>query len=236
MIEVKNLYKIYYRGENEVQALKNVSLSINEGEFVAITGPSGSGKSTFMNILGCLDKLTFGEYILNGVPIQERTEKELSKLRNSRIGFVFQSFNLIPRVSALENVELPLFYARKTKNQRRERALELLEKVGLADRVNHMPSEMSGGQTQRVAIARALANEPSIILADEPTGNLDSNSGNDIIDILKKLNDEGVTVIIVTHELEITQKCKRTIRFKDGELVQDKLTNGLYIQPGFWRF
>ncbi len=225
MIEVKNLYKIYYRGENEVQALKNVSLSIKEGEFVAITGPSGSGKSTFMNILGCLDKLTFGEYILDGVSIQERTEKELSKLRNSRIGFVFQSFNLIPRVSALKNVELPLFYARKTKNQRRERALELLEKVGLSDRVNHMPNEMSGGQTQRVAIARALTNEPSIILADEPTGNLDSKSGSDIMNILKKLNDEGVTVIIVTHELEITQKCKRTIIFKDGELVQDKLTS-----------
>ncbi|SHG95917.1 putative ABC transport system ATP-binding protein [Tepidibacter thalassicus DSM 15285] len=223
MIEVKNLQKIYQNGDVKVSALKNISLTIKEGEFVAIMGSSGSGKSTFMNILGCLDRLTSGEYLLDGIPIQERTEEELSEIRNLKIGFVFQSFNLIPRTTALKNVELPLLYARKKQNYRRKKAMELLEKVGLKDRIYHMPNEMSGGQRQRVAIARALANEPPLILADEPTGNLDSKSGEEVMEIFKKLNNEGVTIIIVTHELDIAQHCKRIVTFKDGNLIGDEL-------------
>ncbi|SHJ77595.1 ABC transporter ATP-binding protein [Tepidibacter formicigenes] len=223
MIEVKNLQKVYQNGDIKVPALKDISLKIEEGEFVAIMGSSGSGKSTFMNILGCLDRLTSGEYLLDGIPIQERNEEELSQIRNLKIGFVFQSFNLIPRTTALKNVELPLLYARKTQSDRREKAMELLEKVGLKDRIYHMPNEMSGGQRQRVAIARALANEPPLILADEPTGNLDSKSGEEVMEIFKKLNDEGVTIIIVTHEPDIAQHCKRIVTFKDGNLISDEL-------------
>ncbi|MEJ8553318.1 ABC transporter ATP-binding protein [Tepidibacter sp. Z1-5] len=223
MIEVKNLEKVYQNGDIKVPALKNVSLTIKEGEFVAIMGSSGSGKSTFMNILGCLDKPTSGEYLLDGIPIQDRNEEELSNIRNLKIGFVFQSFNLIPRTSSLKNVELPLLYARKSQNARREKAVAILEKVGLKDRIHHMPNELSGGQRQRVAIARALANEPPLILADEPTGNLDSKSGDEVMEIFKKLNDEGVTIILVTHEPEIAQHCKRIVAFKDGVLIKDEL-------------
>ncbi len=223
MIEIKNLQKIYKNGEIEVPALKGISLTIKEGEFVAIMGSSGSGKSTLMNVLGCLDKPTIGEYILDGIPIQERNEEELSAVRNLKIGFVFQSFNLIPRTSALKNVELPLLYARKNQKDRRERAMELLEKVGLKERMHHMPNELSGGQRQRVAIARALANDPPIILADEPTGNLDSKSGEEVMGIFKQLNKEGVTIVLVTHEPDIAQHCKRVVAFKDGILIKDEL-------------
>ncbi|WP_099192010.1 ABC transporter ATP-binding protein [Tepidibacter mesophilus] len=223
MIEVKNLEKVYQNGDIKVPALKNVSLNIKEGEFVAIMGSSGSGKSTFMNILGCLDKPTAGEYLLDGIPIQDRNEEELSDIRNLKIGFVFQSFNLIPRTSSLKNVELPLLYARKNQNDRKKKAINILEKVGLKDRIHHMPNELSGGQRQRVAIARALANEPPLILADEPTGNLDSKSGDEVMEIFKKLNDEGVTIILVTHEPEIAQHCKRIVAFKDGVLIKDEL-------------
>ncbi len=223
MIEVKNLEKVYQNGDIKVPALKNVSLNIKEGEFVAIMGSSGSGKSTFMNILGCLDKPTSGEYLLDGISIQDRNEEELSDIRNLKIGFVFQSFNLIPRTSSLKNVELPLLYARKNQNDRKKKATDILEKVGLRDRIHHMPNELSGGQRQRVAIARALANEPPLILADEPTGNLDSKSGDEVMEIFKKLNDEGVTIILVTHEPEIAQHCKRIVAFKDGVLIKDEL-------------
>jgi len=223
MIEVKNLEKVYQNGDIKVPALKNVSLTIKEGEFVAIMGSSGSGKSTFMNILGCLDKPTSGEYLLDGIPIQGRNEEELSDIRNLKIGFVFQSFNLIPRTSSLKNVELPLLYARKNQSDRREKAITILEKVGLKERIHHMPNELSGGQRQRVAIARALANEPPLILADEPTGNLDSKSGDEVMDIFKSLNNEGVTIILVTHEPEIAQHCKRVVTFKDGVLIKDEL-------------
>ncbi|WFD11963.1 ABC transporter ATP-binding protein [Tepidibacter hydrothermalis] len=223
MIEVKNLQKVYQNGDIKVPALKNVSLTVKEGEFVAIMGSSGSGKSTFMNILGCLDKPTSGEYLLDGIPIQDRNEEELSDIRNLKIGFVFQSFNLIPRTSSLKNVELPLLYARKNQNDRRKKAISILEKVGLKERIHHMPNELSGGQRQRVAIARALANEPPLILADEPTGNLDSKSGDEVMEIFKKLNDEGVTIILVTHEPEIAQHCKRIVAFKDGVLIKDEL-------------
>lgn len=223
MIEVKNLEKVYQNGDIKVPALKNVSLTIKEGEFVAIMGSSGSGKSTFMNILGCLDKPTSGEYLLDGIPIQGRNEEELSDIRNLKIGFVFQSFNLIPRTSSLKNVELPLLYARKNQSDRKEKAISILEKVGLKERIHHMPNELSGGQRQRVAIARALANEPPLILADEPTGNLDSKSGDEVMEIFKSLNNEGVTIILVTHEPEIAQHCKRVVTFKDGVLIKDEL-------------
>lgn len=223
MIEVKNLEKVYQNGDIKVPALKNVSLTIEEGEFVAIMGSSGSGKSTFMNILGCLDKPTSGEYLLDGIPIQGRTEEELSDIRNLKIGFVFQSFNLIPRTSSLKNVELPLLYARQSQNVRRKKAISILEKVGLKERIHHMPNELSGGQRQRVAIARALANEPPLILADEPTGNLDTKSGDEVMGIFKSLNNEGVTIILVTHEPEIAQHCKRIVAFKDGVLIKDEL-------------
>ena len=225
MIEIKNLQKIYKNGEIEVPALIDVNLNINKGEYVAIMGSSGSGKSTLMNILGCLDKASFGEYLLDGIPIQERDEDQLSKIRNLKIGFVFQSFNLIPRTSALKNVELPLLYAGQSKKERRKRAEKLLERVGLGDRMDHMPNELSGGQKQRVAIARALANNPPIILADEPTGNLDSKSTEEIMAIFKELNDEGVTIIVVSHEEDIAKHCKRIVVFKDGRLLKDDLVN-----------
>ena len=225
MIEINGLQKIYKNGEIEVPALKDVNLNIKKGEYVAIMGSSGSGKSTLMNIIGCLDKVTFGDYLLDGIPIQDRDENELSSIRNLKIGFVFQSFNLIPRTSALKNVELPLLYAGKSKKERKARAEKLLERVGLADRMDHMPNELSGGQKQRVAIARALANNPPIILADEPTGNLDSKSTEEIMAIFKELNDEGVTIIIVSHEEDIAKHCKRIIVFKDGRLIKDDLVN-----------
>lgn len=223
IIKMDDIGKIYDTGKVQVEALKNVSLGIEEGEFVSIMGPSGSGKSTLMNIIGCLDRSTSGYYELDGVNISELEDTELAKIRNKKIGFVFQSFNLLPRLTALQNVELPMVYAGARKNERREKAIEALDKVGLVDRMDHKPNELSGGQKQRVAIARALVNNPAIILADEPTGNLDTASGEDIMAIFQDLNREGATIVLVTHELDIAEHTKRIIRFRDGFLTVDEL-------------
>lgn len=222
VIKVDRLYKTYKMGDIEVKALRGVSLNITEGEFIAIMGSSGSGKSTFMNIIGCLDRPTAGEYFLEGIDIKEKTENDLSYIRNQKIGFVFQAFNLIPRTTSLKNVELPLIYGKISSNERKERAKSMLEIVGLGDRIYHLPNELSGGQKQRVAIARALANNPSIILADEPTGNLDSSSSKEIMELFRQLNSEGKTVIIVTHERDIAEYTDRIITFKDGEIIKDE--------------
>ena len=221
VIRVEDLKKVYRNGEVEVHALRGINLEICRGDFVAIMGTSGSGKSTLMNILGCLDRPSSGNYYLEGIDIKDKTDDELSEIRNLNIGFVFQSFNLISRTSALKNVELPMIYAKVKASVREERAMELLGKVGLADRYAHMPNELSGGQKQRVAIARALANRPSIIFADEPTGALDSKSSVEIMDIFTQLNREGNTVIVVTHEPEIAAFTNRIITFRDGQVVQD---------------
>lgn len=222
VISINNLVKTYKNGSIEVHALKEINLTIEKGEFVAIMGTSGSGKSTLMNILGCLDRPSQGEYCLEGISISDKTDNELSYIRNKKIGFVFQSFNLISRTSAAKNVELPMVYGKMGASARRKRALELLEGVGLGDRAEHMPNELSGGQRQRVAIARALANEPPIILADEPTGNLDSRSSVEIMELFTKLNREhGNTVIVVTHEAEIAEFTDRIITFKDGQIISD---------------
>jgi len=221
MILIDNLWKIYSNGNIQVEALKGINIHIEEGEFVAIMGPSGSGKSTLMNILGCLDKPTKGRFRLDNEKIEELDDIQLAAIRNKKIGFVFQSFNLLPRINAFKNVELPMIYANIPSNLRQENALKALKKVGLEDRLHHKPNELSGGQKQRVAIARALVNNPAVILADEPTGNLDSKSSEEIMDIFKQLNDEGVTIIIVTHERDIAERAKRIITFKDGEIVED---------------
>ena len=219
IITVDNINKTYKNGSLELQVLKNISFKVDKGEFLAIMGSSGSGKSTMMNILGCLDNQYEGRYILDGIDKSKSTENELSEIRNKKIGFIFQSFNLLPRLTALENVELPLVYSSIPKEERHKRANELLEMVGLKDRIHHRPNELSGGQRQRVAIARALVNNPSIILADEPTGNLDSKSEEEIIEILQKLNKMGKTIVIVTHEPSIGEIAERKIIFKDGEII-----------------
>ena len=219
IITVDKVNKTYKNGSLELQVLKNISFKVDKGEFLAIMGSSGSGKSTMMNILACLDSQYEGTYILDGIDISKLTENQLSEIRNKKIGFIFQSFNLLPRLSALENVELPLVYSSIPKAERHKRAAELLEMVGLKDRMHHKPNELSGGQRQRVAIARALVNDPSIILADEPTGNLDSKSEEEIIEILQELNRTGKTIVIVTHEPNIGDIAQRKIVFKDGEII-----------------
>lgn len=220
-IQVQRLSKDYVLGDVVVHALRGVDVTIGESEFVAIMGPSGSGKSTFMNVIGCLDRPTAGEYILNGEPVARMNDNQLADIRNRYIGFVFQNFNLLPRTSALKNVELPLMYA-GMKN-RRERAIAALEKVGLGQRMDHRPNELSGGQQQRVAIARAIVNDPVLILGDEPTGNLDSRTSEEIMALFQDLNRHGKTVVIVTHEEEIARHCKRIIRFKDGRIQLDEI-------------
>ncbi|MBQ5675832.1 MAG: ABC transporter ATP-binding protein [Lachnospiraceae bacterium] len=221
LIEIQDICKIYNPGENEVRALDGVSLQIKHGEYVAIIGQSGSGKSTLMNMLGCLDVPSSGAYILNGCDVSHMTDDELSDIRNKEIGFIFQGFNLIAALTALENVELPLIYRGVPKKERERLSIAALEKVGLGHRMDHKPSEMSGGQQQRVAIARAIAQAPPIILADEPTGNLDSNSSKEIIEILKELHKDGRTVILITHDNEIAEQAKRVIKIKDGKIERD---------------
>ncbi|NOX89585.1 MAG: ABC transporter ATP-binding protein [Calditrichaeota bacterium] len=225
LIRIENLTKIYQLGKVQVRALNSINLTIEKNEYVAIMGPSGSGKSTLMNIIGCLDVPTEGRYILNDRDVSNLTDDELAQIRNKEIGFVFQTFNLLPRANALHNVELPLIYNGTPRAIRRQMALEVLEKVGLAERASHRPSELSGGQRQRVAIARALINNPSLILADEPTGNLDSKTGEEIMQIIRDLNDAGNTIILVTHEEHIAQRCKRIIRLLDGEIIKDELND-----------
>jgi len=222
IIQIENLFKVYRNGSLEVTALRDVSFSVAVREFVAIMGQSGSGKSTLMNILGCLDSLTSGQYHLDGEDVSQIAGKKLAMIRNRKIGFVFQSYNLLPRLNALQNVELPMIYAGTTSKKRRQAALEALERVGLTDRIHHKPSEMSGGQKQRVAIARALVNQPAILLADEPTGNLDSRSGEEIMGIFQRLNREGVTIVMVTHEPDIADHTNRIVAFKDGRIIRDE--------------
>ena len=222
LIRLVDMVKIYDTGSIKVLGLKRINLTIKRGEFVAIMGQSGSGKSTLMNILGCLDRPTMGHYYLDGIDTADMSPDALSAIRNRKIGFVFQSFNLISRTSALKNVELPMTYAHKSKKMREQRALELLERVGLGERYEHMPNELSGGQRQRVAIARALANEPPLILADEPTGNLDTASSVEIMELFSRLHKEGATVVVVTHEEDIAAFTERIIRFRDGQVVSDK--------------
>jgi putative ABC transport system ATP-binding protein len=223
MIQLKDITKIYRMGEVDFTVLFGVSLNVRSGEFIAIMGPSGSGKSTIMNIIGCLDRPTSGSYRFEDREINALTDDELASIRNVKIGFVFQTFNLLARFSALKNVEVPLIYGGVPARLRKERAIPLLEKVGLADRLHHKPTELSGGQQQRVAIARALVNNPPLLLADEPTGNLDSRSGDDILTILTKLNEQGVTVIIVTHDQSVAARCKRVINVKDGQIINDEV-------------
>lgn len=227
LIEVRDVYKIYNPGENQVNALDGVSITIDEGEFVAIIGQSGSGKSTLMNMLGLLDTPTHGEYYINGKLVDDLTDDQMSAIRNEEIGFIFQGFNLISSLTALENVELPLVYRGMPKQERRVISQDALERVGLGGRMNHLPAEMSGGQQQRVAVARAIAARPPVILADEPTGNLDTKSTKEVMAILHELKDEGRTVIVITHDNEIAEEAERVIRIRDGKVVED------YINPGY---
>ncbi len=216
MIKMKNVFKTYQTGKIEFQALKGIDLTINKGEYLSIVGPSGSGKSTLMNIIGCLDVPSGGDYLLDNEPVDKMTSNQLADIRNKKIGFVFQAFNLLPYATAYENIEVPLLFARANARERKERITELLSRVGLADKVNNKPTEMSGGEMQRVAIARSLANNPDIILADEPTGNLDSKSGLEIIKIFDELHQNGKTVIMITHDMNLASKTDKIIKLKDG--------------------
>ena len=221
VIQIENLTRVYQMGETEVRALAGVSLEVKRNEYIAIMGPSGSGKSTLMNMIGCLDTPSSGEYILNGNRVSQMNDSDLAEVRNREIGFVFQTFNLLPRTSCLANVELPLIYAGVKASDRKERALDVLDKVGLGDRVDHKPNELSGGQRQRVAIARALVNSPSILLADEPTGNLDTKTGDEIMLLFEELYRAGNTIILVTHENEIAEYARRIVRLRDGLVEKD---------------
>ncbi|WP_366510778.1 ABC transporter ATP-binding protein [Clostridium cochlearium] len=223
IIKLEDIEKVYDTGAIKLKALNKINLSIDEREFVAIMGASGSGKSTMMNILGCLDSITSGKYYLDGVDISSLDSNELAEIRNKKIGFVFQAFNLLPKLTSIANVELPMMYAGVPKEERKIRAQKALERVGLKDRIYHKPTELSGGQKQRVAIARALVNDPSILLADEPTGNLDSKSTVEIMGIFQELNNEGVTIVMVTHEDDVAMHTKRAVVFKDGNIISDKL-------------
>ena len=231
IIETNQISKTYRMGEEEVRALKSISIQIQRGEYVAFMGPSGSGKSTLMNIVGCLDTPTAGTYHLNDNDVSDLSESELATIRNKEIGFVFQTFNLLPRYSSLDNVALPLIYAGVSRADREERALKVLESVGLGDRAGHKPNELSGGQRQRVAIARALINNPSIILADEPTGNLDSKTSYDVMELFQDLHDQGNTIIMVTHEDDIAHYAHRIVRLKDGLVETDEINNEIMRRP-----
>jgi putative ABC transport system ATP-binding protein len=222
LIEIRDLVKVYQMGDTTVRALDGVDVGIERGEYVAIMGPSGSGKSTLMNLIGCLDTPTSGTYTLNGQNVGELGDDELARIRNKEVGFVFQTFNLLARTSALENVEVPLVYAGVSRQERHRKAKEMLAAVGLADRMHHQPNELSGGQRQRVAVARALINGPSILLADEPTGNLDSKTGTEIMDLFDKLNSGGNTIVLVTHEEDIAAHARRVVRLRDGKVLEDK--------------
>ena len=221
ILELKNIYKNYYQGNMEVPVLKDINLSVEEGEYLAIMGPSGSGKSTLMNIIGCIDTPTSGEYYLDGEMINNYKDKDLSVVRNKKIGFVFQNFNLLPRLSAIDNVALPLQYAKVNKKQRKEMCAKVLSMVDLDDRMTFKPTQLSGGQKQRVAIARAMVNNPKILLADEPTGALDSKSGKQVMDLFDKLHAEGVTIIMITHADDIASRAKRVVKIIDGQLLED---------------
>ena len=231
IIHLENINKSYYMGRQELKVLQHISLSIDKNEFVALMGPSGSGKSTLMNILGCLDSPTGGKYILNGKDVSKMPDNDLAEVRNKEIGFVFQQFNLLSRLTAAENVALPLVYNGTSRKSRREQSLEMLDRVGLADRSHHRPNELSGGQGQRVAIARALVNKPSIILADEPTGNLDSKTSVEIMEIFSRIHADGNTVILVTHEEDIARHAHRVIRLKDGVIESDTSTRSVVKGP-----
>lgn len=226
LVEFKNIYKIYHMGDDEVHALDGVSMKIYKGEFVAIVGQSGSGKSTCMNIIGCLDIPTSGEYYLNGKNISKYTSNELAEVRNKMLGFIFQQYNLLPKLNVLNNVALPLLYAGKSKAEQKERSLKALEKVGLKDKAKNKPSQLSGGQQQRVSIARALAGDPSVILADEPTGALDSKTGREVMEFLKTLHKDGNTIILITHDNSIAAQTERIIRITDGKIVYDGPVSG----------
>ncbi|MDK2917631.1 MAG: putative transport system ATP-binding protein [Candidatus Petromonas sp.] len=223
MIKIVDVTKTYNTGKVKFQALKGVSLDIEKGEFVAIIGPSGSGKSTLMNIIGCLDLPTTGKYYFEDKEINNYRENQLADIRNKKIGFIFQKFNLLSNLNTLENVELPLIYRGMDEKQRKEKALKLLQNVGLSNHLNHTPSELSGGQQQRVAIARALAGEPQIILADEPTGNLDTKSGKEVLSILKELNRKGTTIILITHDMEVAESAKRIVTIRDGLILEERV-------------
>jgi putative ABC transport system ATP-binding protein len=224
IIRLENIFKIYGRGETEVKALNDVNLVINEGEYCSIMGPSGSGKSTAMNIIGCLDRPTTGHYYLDNVDVAQMNDADLAHIRNKKLGFVFQQFHLLPQLSALENVMLPMIYAGVNPSERRDRAAEALTKVGLANRINNKPTQLSGGQQQRVAIARAIVNRPVVLLADEPTGALDSHTTQEVLDIFTELNTSGITVVMVTHEPEVARQTRRIVWFRDGQVVNSHLT------------